>query len=142
MGLEGTDVSFAVQAALGNDPRFHIKPLGTDGIAFWALFTVIWAVQVIRLRRSWAASPPLASFSAQARSTQLNFRRQAPTALILGAFIIPLGWLIILFPNAGWVIAPALILPLLSLLAFLIVVSVWFFHRPRRSVPPNLRDVR
>jgi hypothetical protein len=31
---------------------------------------------------------------------------------------------------------------LLSLVAFFIVVSVWFFHRPRRLVPPNLRDVR
>src|ERR1039458_157831 len=77
MGLAGIGMSFAVQAALGNDPRSHIKPLGIGGIAFWALFTVIWVVQVIRFRSFWGASPSFASFSAQARSIQLSFRRQA-----------------------------------------------------------------
>ena len=142
MGLASSGVSFAVQAALGNDPRSHIRPLGTGGIAFWALFTAIWFVQVLRFRWFWGASPTFASFSTQPRPIQLSFRRQAPAALILGAFIVPLGWLIIVFPNAGWVIAPVLILALLSMMALAIVGSVWLLNRPRQLVPPNLRDIR
>jgi hypothetical protein len=137
----GAGVSLAVQAALGNDPRTHIKPLGTGGIVFWAVFTLIWLVQIARFRVFWGASPSFATFSEQARPIQQTFRRQAPAALIWAGFVIPLGWLAILFPNAGWVIAPALLLTVPSVLGAFVVGSVWLFNRPRGLVPPQLRDL-
>ena len=83
-----------------------------------------------------------ASFATKARPIQLRFGRQAPAALILGAFIIPLERLILLFPNVGWVIAPAPDLCALGVTAVFIVASVSLSNRSRRLVPPNLRDVR
>jgi hypothetical protein len=83
-----------------------------------------------------------ASFATKARPIQLRFGRQAPAALILGAFIIPLERLILLFPNVGWVIAPAPDLCALCVTAVFIVASVSLSNRSRRLVPPNLRDVR
>lgn len=134
-------ITSVVETALATHQRAHIKPLGAGAIAFWVLFTVIWAVQTARFRSFWEASPTFASFSPQAKPIQLNFKRQAPAAFVVGAFVIPLGWLIILFPNVGWVIAPVLILALLSLVGFVILTTVWLFNRPRRLVPPNLRDL-
>jgi hypothetical protein len=141
MGVAGMSMALWVGVALGADDRLHIKPVGAGTIAFFAVFTVLEVFAVVRLRGIWDSPPTFETFSPQALPVFLNFRRQAPAALIAGALFIVLGWLIVLFPNDVWVIAPVLLVALATVMALLLVVCVWLFNRPRRLVPPNLRDL-
>ena len=107
----------------------------------FAVFTVVWLFAIAVVRSYWNAPSTFQSFSPQAVPIQRNFRRQGPAAVVGGFFFITLGWSIILFHNAAWEVVPALLLTLLTLVSFGVVGSVWLFNRPRRLVPPNLRDL-
>jgi hypothetical protein len=123
----------------------HLTPPSAGTIAFFAVFTVLWAVGIVRLRSFWNYEPPRITIDAQASvipaSILLTFRRQAPIAVIAAGFFICVGWLTILFTNDLWVIAPALLFGALTLVGLVLIASVWLFNRPRRLVPPHLRDL-
>jgi hypothetical protein len=118
----------------------HMAPVSGGTIVFFVIFTVGWFVAVASVRNFWNVPATFPSFSPQAVPIQRNFRRQGPSALIAGAFLIALGWTFTLFPNAGWAVVPILLFALLLLVAVAVLASVWLFNRPRRLVPPNLRD--
>jgi hypothetical protein len=141
MDAAGMNITLWVGVALGADNRLHIKPAGDGTIAFFTVLTLLEVFAVVRVRGVWESPATFETFSPRALPVFLNFRRQGPAALISGALFIVLGWLIVLFPNDGWVVAPVLVLALATVTAFLVVICVWLFNRPRRLVPPELRDL-
>lgn len=134
----------ALMVAISSHTGLHISPPGVEEKVFFAIFTLIWLIQVVRFRSFWNYVPPaeLSGIVAPGAtiSVQLTFKRQAPIAFVTAAFMIGVGWLIILFTNDVWVIAPVLLLSALSIVGLVLVASVWLWNRPRRLVPPGLRD--
>lgn len=109
-----------------------------------AVITAVWWTQIMRLRTFWHYNPPLGSpvSVADRRPMQASFRRQAPAGLIAGGFFLIAGWLGVLSSkiHSIWIAVPAVFCGVVALVGIMVTLNIWIFNRPKRFVPPNLRD--
>ena len=102
-----------------------------------AFMTVLMGWLSFRLRSFWRYEPPPGVPAAVAR-----VRGYRPAAVVTGWCFVGSGWLFVLdsYHQSFGLGALASVAAPLTALGIVITVSIMLTGRPRRLVPPNLRD--